>query len=127
MKILRKFTSKRNDVFLAEDENGRFVIKRYAGAEDAETEKAVYDRLQGSEVRTPRLLSSDKCELKLSYVEGVTFTELLERQERAGSPDFEPWEKLVNWLCCFTGARDSLWETVISVISFWMRRAGSAG
>ena len=103
MKILRKFTSKRNDVFLAEDENGRFVIKRYAGAEDAETEKAVYDRLQGSEVRTPRLLSSDKCELKLSYVEGVTFTELLERQERAGSPDFEPWEKLVNWLCCFYG------------------------
>lgn len=104
MKILRKFTSKRNDVFLAEDENGRFVIKRYAGAEDAETEKAVYNRLQGSEVRTPRLLSSDKCELKLSYVEGVTFTELLERQERAGSPDFEPWEKLVNWLCCFYGS-----------------------
>lgn len=104
MKILRKFTSKRNDVFLAEDENGRFVIKRYAGTEDAETEKAVYDRLQGSEVRTPRLLSSDKCELKLSYVEGVTFTELLERQERAGSPDFEPWEKLVNWLCCFYGS-----------------------
>ena len=104
MKILRKFTSKRNDVFLAEDENVRFVIKRYAGAEDAETEKAVYDRLQGSEVRTPRLLSSDKCELKLSYVEGVTFTELLERQERAGSPDFEPWEKLVNWLCCFYGS-----------------------
>ena len=104
MKILRKFTSKRNDVFLAEDENGRFVIKRHAGAEDAETEKAVYNRLQGSEVRTPRLLSSDKCELKLSYVEGVTFTELLERQERAGSPDFEPWEKLVNWLCCFYGS-----------------------
>ena len=52
-------------------------------------------------MRTPKLLSSDKCELKLSYVEGVTFTELLEQQERAGSPDFEPWEKLVNWLCCF--------------------------
>ena len=34
MKILRKFTSKRNDVFLAEDENGRFVIKRYARAEN---------------------------------------------------------------------------------------------
>ena len=41
MNILRKFTSKRNDVFLAEDENGRFVIKRYAGAEDAVAEKAV--------------------------------------------------------------------------------------
>lgn len=35
MNILKKFTSKRNDVFLAEDENGRFVLKRYAKAEAA--------------------------------------------------------------------------------------------
>lgn len=101
MKILRRFTSKRNEVFLAEDENGCFVIKQYARAEDSETEKSVYDRLSGSEVHTPKLLSYDECGLKLSYVEGLTFTELLERQECAGIADFEPWEKLVNWLCRF--------------------------
>lgn len=46
MNILRKFTSKRNEVFLAEDENGRFVIKRYARAEAAiisRRERKTYD------------------------------------------------------------------------------------
>ncbi len=101
MNILRKFTSKRNDVFLAEDENGRFVIKRYARAEDAVAEKAVYDLLSVGKVRIPKLLTSDEHELKLEYVDGVTFTELLESQERAESVDFAPWEKLVKWLCMF--------------------------
>lgn len=101
MNILRKFTSKRNDVFLAEDENGRFVIKRYARAEDAVAEKAVYDLLSVGKVRIPKLLTSDEHELKLEYIDGVTFTELLESQERAESVDFEPWEKLVKWLCMF--------------------------
>lgn len=101
MNILRKFTSKRNDVFLAEDENGRFVIKRYARAEDAAAEKAVYDLLSVGKVRIPKLLTSDEHELKLEYIDGVTFTELLESQERAESVDFAPWEKLVKWLCMF--------------------------
>ena len=101
MNILRKFTSKRNDVFLAEDENGRFVIKRYARAEDAVAEKAVYDLLSVGKVRIPKLLTSDEHELKLEYIDGVTFTELLESQERAESVDFAPWEKLVKWLCMF--------------------------
>ena len=99
MNILKKFTSKRNDVFLAEDENGRFVIKRYARAEDAAAEKAVYDLLSVGKVRIPKLLTSDEHELKLEYIDGVTFTELLESQERAESVDFAPWEKLVKWLC----------------------------
>ena len=101
MNILKKFTSKRNDVFLAEDENGRFVIKRYARAEDAAAEKAVYDLLPVGKVRIPKLLSSDEHELMLEYIDGVTFTELLERQEREGSVDFAPWEELVTWLCLF--------------------------
>ena len=101
MNILRKFTSKRNDVFLAEDENGRFVIKRYARAEDAVAEKAVYDLLSVGKVRIPKLLTSDEHELKLEYIDGVTFTELLESQERAQSVDFAPWEALVKWLCLF--------------------------
>lgn len=101
MNILKKFTSKRNAVLLAEDETGRFVIKRYAGAEDAAAEKAVYDLLSGSKVRIPRLLSSGEHELMLEYVDGVTFTELLERQERAESVDFAPWETVVKWLCLF--------------------------
>lgn len=101
MNILRKFTSKRNDVFLAEDENGRFVIKRYARAEDAAAEKAVYDLLSVGKVRIPKLLTSDEHELKLEYIDGVTFTELLESQERAESVDFAPWETLVKWLCMF--------------------------
>ena len=101
MNILKKFTSKRNDVFLAEDENGRFVIKRYARAGNAAAEKAVYDRLSGGKVRIPKLLPSGEHELKLEYVDGVTFTELLESQERAESVDFAPWEQLVKWLCLF--------------------------
>lgn len=101
MNILKKFTSKHNAVLLAEDETGRFVIKRYAGAEDAAAEKAVYDLLSGSKVRIPRLLSSGEHELMLEYVDGVTFTELLERQERAESVDFAPWEELIKWLCLF--------------------------
>ena len=43
----------------------------------------------------------DEHELKLEYIDGVTFTELLESQERAESVDFAPWEKLVKWLCMF--------------------------
>lgn len=101
MNILKKFTSKRNDVFLAEDENGRFVIKRYARAGNAAAEKAVYDLLSGGKVRIPKILSSGEHELKLEYVDGVTFTELLESQESAESVDFAPWEELVKWLCLF--------------------------
>ncbi len=101
MNVLKKFTSKRNDVFLAEDENGRFVIKRYAKAEAAAAEKAVYDLLSGGKVRIPKLLSSGEHELMLEYIEGVTFTELLESQERTKSVDFAPWETLVKWLCLF--------------------------
>lgn len=101
MNILRKFTSKRNDVFLAEDENGRFVLKRYARAGNAAAEKAVYDLLSGGKVRIPKILSSGEHELKLEYVDGVTFTELLESQESAESVDFAPWETLVKWLCLF--------------------------
>lgn len=101
MNILRKFTSKRNEVFLAEDENGRFVIKRYARVENAAAEKAVYDLLSGGKVRIPKILSSGEHELKLEYVGGVTFTELLESQERAESVDFAPWETVVKWLCLF--------------------------
>lgn len=101
MNVLKKFTSKRNNVFLAEDENGRFVIKRYARAADAEAEKAVYDLLSGGKVRIPKLLSSGEHELMLEYIEGVTFTELLESQERTKSVDFAPWEELVKWLCLF--------------------------
>ena len=101
MNVLKKFTSKRNDVFLAEDENGRFVIKRYARAGNAAAEKAVYDLLSGGKVRIPKLLSSSEHELMLEYVDGVTFPELLESQESAESVDFAPWEELVKWLCLF--------------------------
>lgn len=101
MNVLKKFTSKRNDVFLAEDENGRFVIKRYARAGNAAAEKAVYDLLSGGKVRIPKLLSYGEHELKLEYVDGVTLTELLESQESAESVDFAPWETLVKWLCLF--------------------------
>ncbi len=101
MNILKTFTSKRNDVFLAEDENGRFVIKRYARAGNAAAEKAVYDLLSGGKVRIPKILSSGEHELKLEYVDGVTFTELLDSQERTKSVDFAPWETLVKWLCLF--------------------------
>ena len=103
MNILRKFTSKRNEVLLAEDENGCFVLKRYARAEDAAAEKAVYARLPGGKLRIPKLMSSGEHELKLEYIDGVTFTELLESQERAESVDFAPWETLVKWLCLFNG------------------------
>lgn len=101
MNVLKKFTSKRNNVFLAEDENGRFVIKRYARAGNAAAEKAVYDLLSGGKVRIPKLLSYGEHELKLEYVDGVTLTELLESQESAESVDFAPWETLVKWLCLF--------------------------
>lgn len=101
MNILKKFTSKRNEVLLAEDENGRFVIKRYAKAGAAAAEKAVYDLLSGGKVRIPKILSSGEHELKLEYVDGVTLTELLESQEHAESVDFAPWEELVKWLCLF--------------------------
>lgn len=101
MNILKEFTSKRNYVLLAEDENGRFVIKRYARAGNAVAEKAVYDLLSGGKVRIPKLLSSGEHELMLEYVDGVTFTELLDSQERTKSVDFAPWETLVKWLCLF--------------------------
>ena len=32
----------------------------------------------------------------------ITFTELLESQERAQSVDFAPWEALAKWLCLFS-------------------------
>lgn len=101
MNVIRSFTSKRNEVFLAQTGNGPCVVKRFADREDANREKEIYSLLSESSLPTAELLFADECELRLSYIEGDNFTELLERQEDSGSADFAPWEALAAWLVRF--------------------------
>lgn len=101
MKVSGRFTSKRNEVFPAQTGDGLCVIKRFARTRDAENEKAVYSLLAGSGLCTPELLSANGRELRLSYVQGQTFTELLERQEQAGCASLAEWDALAVWLARF--------------------------
>ena len=101
MKLIRSFTSKRNEVFLAQTGSSLCVVKRFADREDAKREREIYSLLSESSLLTAKLLFADECELRLSYIEGTNFTELLEQQEEAGAADFAPWEALAGWLDCF--------------------------
>lgn len=98
-----RFTSKRNEVVPVRTGDGLCVIKRFARMSDAENEQAVYALLSGSGLRTPELLTANGSELRLSYVPGLTFTELLERQEQSGIAQLEAWDALAAWLARFFG------------------------
>lgn len=63
MKLIRRFTSKRNEVFLAQTGSSLCVVKRFADREDAKREREIYSLLSESSLLTAKLLFADECEL----------------------------------------------------------------
>lgn len=100
MNFIQTFQSKRNSVTLFQTVQGLIVKKRFADPIDAAKEASVYGVLDGKPLKTAKLIAQRGDSLFFSYLSGITFVDLLERQEQSGLL-FSPWEKLLDWLFDF--------------------------
>ena len=96
-----EFPSRRNRVARIETAAGPAVEKQFRDAESAKKEIEVYRLLAGTPLPHAQVLAADSEWLRLSLLPGVTFTELLEQQEQAGTFDFAPWKQLADWVMAF--------------------------
>ena len=98
--------SRRNRVERIETAQGAVIRKTFPDAECAKTEGAVYRMLAGTPLPHAQLLKAEERMLSLRALPGITFSELLERQESDGEADAEPWRSLLVWIesfCHLTG------------------------
>jgi hypothetical protein len=115
LKIIKKFNSKRNRVYLIYDseEMNCFVEKNFARQEDYMAERAVYERLAGraEAMLVPKLLESfdSTYTSRYAYIEGITVLEQLMRYEDAGDVNGASamLVMLLEWLTAFYDAYDS--------------------
>jgi len=95
MREIKTFFGRKNSVRLVEI-NGWKAVKKVFDANDAfKREKKMYELLYGS-LCTPEYFISDENKLHLSYIPGITFLELLERQEKENFTDTSLWQRLAE-------------------------------
>ncbi len=97
---LHALPSRRNRVYRIESPEGSVVRKVFASSAAAENEAAVCRRLEGTGLKTARLLSQEENVLCLEFLCGEDYVRLLERQESVGYDD-APWDALLDWLLLF--------------------------
>lgn len=103
MKIIKKFKSKKNDVYLMEMQNKRFIKKVFADKHLYAKERDFYLNVKpSSECMLPKLLRyNDTCnELIIEYIAGKSVLNLVEEYEMQLDYDhaFSVLEKLILWL-----------------------------
>ena len=98
---IKVFKSKRNRVALVERAGEAVVEKAFTNPEDGERAATVYALLQGTRLKTPRLIKLDGGVMTLSYLRGQSLLEVLEAQEESAAVDFAVWEQLADWLLDF--------------------------
>lgn len=80
---------------------GERVEKTFARPADAGREAAVYRLLEGSELPHARVVNEAGNALVLSRLPGITYLELLERQELEQTAELAPWTALAAWTAEF--------------------------
>lgn len=103
-KQIKKFYSKRNQVYLCSDENSQFISKKFIDISHYHTEQRVYKKIQGLGL-APELIDCDEevHKIELSYIDGTTVIEALEDYELEGdiSKSLVLLRKVLDWLMTF--------------------------
>ena len=98
---LWKYKSRRNDVSLIQTDQGRIVIKTFSEEDAFQKELHIYDLLKGKDIPCAKVIFAEGKTLALSELPGQNLVKCLEKQEQAGLPCWDVWEKLVAWLTEF--------------------------
>ncbi|MFW6030396.1 MAG: hypothetical protein ACOCRO_09105 [Halanaerobiales bacterium] len=102
MKIIKKFKSKKNNVFLVKQSHKKKVVKQFKERNKFEKELEVYKGLDGCLNLVPKLYSYDltKKEFCIEYIEGDTLIEYLEYAENDKRYDdaIDILIGLINWV-----------------------------
>lgn len=100
-RILGRYKSRRNRVELMQTDAGRVVVKTFPEEESFQKELQVYRLLQDTDLPCAKVISARDKTLVLSELPGQNLVECLEQQERTGVPEWDVWDKLVDWLIAF--------------------------
>ena len=99
-KMIGRLKSRRNEVVLLEDGEGRRTVKkRYADAQGMRRERKNLEMLQG--LRVPKICGDGADFLLLLCIAGKTLSEALEECECKGQENTAIFGALEDWLCAF--------------------------
>lgn len=95
--LKKVFVSKRNPVWLLEKDGRLLVYKKYEVG-SLVREQNFLERLYKSQVSVPQVLEAGSDYLLLSYIEGITVCDFLQKAEKDGGNGQEIIEPLLQWL-----------------------------
>lgn len=99
--IIKYYKSRRNSACLAQLPEGQAVVKTFADEASFQRELEVYKQLKNTDLPCARVISTGDKTLVLSRLPGKTLVDQLEEQEASGIPQWDVWDKLVQWLVAF--------------------------
>lgn len=102
MKIIKKFKSKRNKVFLLKTENGnKYVFKKYREKKFLEREFEIIKKLFQKGINVPEVIYKSNDYILLEYIEGETLLSFILKKEREKA-DYEElnkiFQEIYSWL-----------------------------
>lgn len=105
MKVLEKFKSKKNDVFLVKFNNNKSILKKFNNEENYFAEKKYYSILKEDNIKIPKVLEADDLcfTLLLENIEGKTVLEGMEKYEFLNNYDkaYELIKDVFHWIYNF--------------------------
>jgi tRNA A-37 threonylcarbamoyl transferase component Bud32 len=84
LKIIKEFKSKKNNVYLVEDETRVFILKEFRTCENYLREKSHHLLIRNSYIKIPKIIKWDdnNCTLLMEYLEGMTALDAIEIAEK---------------------------------------------
>ena len=105
MYTIRKFKSKRNQVFLVKSKsNEKYVLKKYRKRKFLEKEFEILRKLNKKEINVPEIIYKSNQYILLEYVKGETLLSFILKKERekANYKEFNKiFQEIYNWLNSF--------------------------
>jgi len=98
---IKQYKSRRNEACLVQTGTGKAVRKTFTEDGAFEREVQIYTLLENTDIPCAKVLSVEERTLVLTKLPGETLVDCLSRQEAAGQPLWDVWDKLAAWLIGF--------------------------
>jgi tRNA A-37 threonylcarbamoyl transferase component Bud32 len=99
---LRKFKSKRNDVYLIKDQSeNEYVMKKFKCPEDMKKELEMLILLKERNINVPKVILWHDNTIIMEFIKGKTLLEIFEEYEKENVAPQEIIEELYDWLVDF--------------------------
>jgi len=112
VKIVKKFKSKRNKVFLVKtDNNKKYVLKSYRKSNFLEKELEIIKKLYKKSVNVPKIISKSNNYILMEYIKGETLLSyiLSKEKEKAKYVELnEMFQEIFDWLNNFYNVFDEI-------------------